>query len=178
MVDPAGPGAELVEILDESGRVERVVSRAEMRAGNLRHRASFVVVVSADATGVLGHRRADWKDVWPGFWDLAFGGVAGLAEAPAATASRELAEETGLVVAPSDLRLLGTGRYDGPEVRVLGHAWLAVSNGPFTFDDGDGGEVAETAWVGLDELDSWLQGRHVCFDTLAIVVPRLRNLGR
>lgn len=179
------PGSELVEVLDEAGRVEGVVTRAEMRAGNLRHRASFVVVVSLDRARVLVHRRADWKDVWPGAWDLAFGGVAGVAESEAVTAVRELYEELGLDVAPNDLQTVGVGRYDGPEVRVIGNVWLVVSDGPFELERNEvtstdrmsgTGEVVEVEWLELADLDGWLHGHEVCPDTVSIVVPLLRGL--
>ena len=157
---------EPVEEVDEAGRVVRVVSRAQMRAGNLRHRAVYVLVVDG-AARLLVHRRADWKDVWPGRWDVAFGGVAGVGEHPAETARRELAEEAG-VEAP--LERLGAGRYEDGEVRVLGEVFLARADGPFTFADG---EVVETAWVAREELPGWLAGRDLCLDSLAIALPLL-----
>jgi len=40
----------------------------------------YVLVVSLDGRRLLVHRRADWKDVWPGRWDVCFGGVAGAGE--------------------------------------------------------------------------------------------------
>ena len=144
----------------------RVVSRAEMRAGNLRHRAVYVLVVDA-AGRLLVHRRADWKDVWPGRWDVAFGGVAAVGEAPAETARRELAEEAG-VAAP--LERLGEGSYEDAEVRVRGDVFLARCEGPFTFADG---EVVETAWVAPADLPAWLAGGPVCPDSVTIALPLL-----
>lgn len=146
----------------------RVVSRSEMRAGNLRHRAVYVLVVDA-AGRLLAHRRADWKDVWAGRWDVAFGGVAAVGEPPAETARRELAEEAG-VAAP--LERLGEGGYEDAEVRVRGDVFLARCDGPFTFADG---EVVETAWVAPEGLDAWLAGRAVCPDSVAIALPLLRG---
>lgn len=157
---------EAVEEVDERGRPLRVVSRAEMRYGNLRHRAVYVLVV--DAVGrLLVHRRADWKDVWPGRWDVAFGGVAGVGETPAETARRELAEEAGVTAA---VEPLGGGRYEDAEVRVVGDAFLTRCEGPFTFADG---EVVETTWVAVDELPAWLAGRAVCPDSVAIALALL-----
>jgi len=144
----------------------RVVSRADMRAGNLRHRAVYVLVVDAGGR-LLVHRRADWKDVWPARWDVAFGGVAAVGEAPAETARRELAEEAG-VVAP--LERLGEGTYEDAEVRVRGDVFLARCEGPFTFADG---EVVETAWVAPADLPAWLAGRPVCPDSVTIALPLL-----
>jgi 8-oxo-dGTP pyrophosphatase MutT (NUDIX family) len=50
-------------------------------------------------------RRVDWKDIYPGYRHVAFGGVCSLGETWEQAAFRELAEETSLDVA--DLRLLG-----------------------------------------------------------------------
>lgn len=137
-----------------------------MRARNLLHRAVYILVVDG-AGRLLVHRRADWKDVWPSRWDVAFGGVAGIGEAPAETAQRELAEEAG-VEAP--LTALGGGRYEDGEVRVMGDVFLARSEGPFTFADG---EVVETAWVPAGGVAAWLDGRAVCPDSVAIALPLL-----
>ena len=57
-----------------------------------------VVVRSTVAGDVLVHRRAGWKDLWPGYWDLAVGGVVGVGEPWPAAARRELAEELGVEV--------------------------------------------------------------------------------
>lgn len=157
---------EPVEEVDEGGRPLRVVSRAEMRAHNLRHRAVYVLVVDSGGR-LLVHRRAAWKDVWPGRWDVAFGGVAAVGEAPAETARRELAEEAGVT---ATLEPLGSGRYADSEVRVVGDAFLARSDGPFTFADG---EVVESAWVAVEELRAWLAGHSVCLDSVAIALPLL-----
>jgi isopentenyldiphosphate isomerase len=157
---------EPVEEVDEAGRPVRVVTRAEMRARNLRHRAVYIVVLDA-AGRLLAHRRAGWKDVWPDRWDVAFGGVAAAGEAPHETAARELAEEAGVSAA---LLPLGSGRYEDAEVRVVGDAFLARSDGPFTFADG---EVVETTWVAPADLPAWLAGRSLCPDSVAIALPLL-----
>ena len=70
------PADELVEVIGADGTVERVVTRAEMRAQNLRHRNIAVVVQRSDGR-LVAHQRADWKDLYPSMWDLAFGGVPG-----------------------------------------------------------------------------------------------------
>src|SRR5690606_5285189 len=95
MTDATGPvrsaASEPVEVVDRNGTVVDVVDRARMRAKRLRHRCTYVAVVDA-ADRVVVHRRADWKDVWPGRWDIAFGGVVAVGETWDAAAARELAE--------------------------------------------------------------------------------------
>jgi 8-oxo-dGTP pyrophosphatase MutT (NUDIX family) len=140
-----------------------------MRARNLLHRAVYILVVDG-AGRLLAHRRAEWKDVWPGRWDVAFGGVAAVGEAPLETARRELAEEAGVTAAA--LEPLGGGRYEDGQVRVIGDVFLARSEGPFTFADG---EVVETAWVRVLALPAWLAERPTCPDSVAIALPLLTD---
>jgi 8-oxo-dGTP pyrophosphatase MutT (NUDIX family) len=161
-----GAGGEPVEEVDERGRGVRVVSRAEMRARNLRHRAVYVLVVDGGGR-LLVHRRAAWKDVWPDRWDVAFGGVAAVGEALAETARRELLEEAGI---EASLERLGSGSYEDGEVRVRGDVFLARSEGPFTFADG---EVVETAWVPVKDLPAWLASHELCPDSVTIALPLL-----
>jgi isopentenyldiphosphate isomerase len=165
-VTTAEVDAALVDVLDDNGNVRGSATRAEVRAGNLRHRTVFIAVLNASSQ-LLVHRRADWKDVWPGAWDLAFGGVVDAGEAWETAAARELAEEAGI---EAELSYLGEGAYDDDEVRELARVYLARHDGPIEPVDG---EVVETAWIALDDLQQWIAAREVCADTVAIVLPRL-----
>jgi isopentenyldiphosphate isomerase len=157
---------ELVDVLDDGGNVTGTATRAEVRARNLMHRSVFVAVVN-EADELLVHRRADWKDVWPGAWDVAFGGVVEAGEPWELAASRELHEETGI---KAELSYLGEDVYRDDTVREWARIYLARHDGPVDFNDG---EVVETAWVPLDELRGWLEGRTLCPDSKVLVVPRL-----
>lgn len=163
-----GVSDEPVEILDEHGAVVAVVPRAEMRAGNLRHRAVYVVVCAG--TRVLAHQRAGWKDVWPSRWDLAFGGVCAVGERWPDAARRELAEEAGIAVAEPELLDLGDGRFESYEVRVVGRAYAVAHDGPFAFPDG---EVEAVEWVERADLAALVADRPTCPDTVEIVLGRL-----
>ncbi|HEY7073239.1 MAG TPA: NUDIX domain-containing protein [Acidimicrobiales bacterium] len=167
-------GDELVEVVDEAGTVLRLATRAEMRAGNLRHRGVAVVVLTR-AGELVAHRRADWKDVWPGRWDVCFGGVAQVGEDWVTAARRELAEEAGVDVPASALRLLGSDSYQDDAVCWFGPIYAVTHDGPFRPADG---EVAELVLVPLAGLEDWLVGRQLTDDSAAMVVPRLRELAR
>ena len=159
--DRPASGDELVDHLADDGTVLGSVTRRAMRQANLLHRTVFIVVT--DGTRLLAHQRAPWKDVWPSYWDLAFGGVVGAGEEWTAAAARELAEEAGLA---APLAHLGETRYEDPHVREIARVYRVSSAGPFTFPDG---EVVDTAWVERAGLDDWLAGRSVCPDSAAIV---------
>jgi isopentenyldiphosphate isomerase len=158
---------DLVEIVDEDGNVTGHVPRSEMRAANLRHRA-VGVLVRTSAGDVVVHRRALWKDVWPGYWDLAFGGVLEVGEGWEDGARRELAEEAGIDV--SELPELGQGVYEDDDVRVVGRIYAANHDGPYEFADG---EVEEIALVPWEELRAWASARSCCPDSLSMVLPLL-----
>ena len=173
-VDRSRTAAEMVEVVDEQGAVVRLATRAEMRAGNLRHR-SVAVVVTTGAGEIVAHRRADWKDVWPGRWDVCFGGVVGVGEGWRTAARRELEEEAGIAVPDAALRALGSGSYADADVSAFARIYAVSHDGPYRPADG---EVAEMALVPLAEFDGWLAGRSLCPDSAALVVPLVRRLRR
>ena len=158
--DPTAPGLadkarslaaaqQLVEHVTTDGTVIAVVSRAEMRAGSLRHRSVYIAVTDP-RDRLLVHRRADWKDVYPGAWDLAFGGVCDVGEPWRSAAERELREEAGI---SADLHDCGPVSYTGPGVALIGRLYACVHGGPFSFDDG---EVTATRWVALTDLAAFV----------------------
>lgn len=164
---PGNSPDEMVEEIDITGAVLGLVSRREMRARSLGHRSVFVAVVSHDGQ-LLVHRRAETKDVWPGCFDVAVGGVCAPAETWRDAAVRELAEELGME-SPA-VEMLGTGAYRDGEVCLVAAVFLVRSDGPFRFADG---EITEAHWVTRGDLDEWLAARQFLPDSIALVLPRL-----
>lgn len=159
---------ELVDLVDEEDTVLEVVTRAEMRARGerARHRACYVAVLTT-ADELVVHRRADWKDVYPGWWDVCFGGVLGAGEQWQDAARRELLEEAGVDAHPV---LLGAASWAAPGVRLNARVFLARTDGPFTCPDG---EVVEVRTVPRDEVQTWVEAHDVCPDSVDLVLPRL-----
>lgn len=171
-------GGENVEQLDRSGRVLGVVDRSTMRRENLWHRSTYICVLRAEdpnavdrRTPLVVHRRALWKDIHPGVWDLAFGGVCGVGETWVEAARRELAEEAGIVDVP--LVSLGEGRYEGMTTRVVAGVFAAYCLSPVIPADGEVDEVAEIA---MGDMADWIDDHWICPDTLAVVWPLLLPL--
>ncbi len=109
-------------------RVIDQVPRSVMRREHLRHRAVYVVVTTS-SDEIVVHRRAEWKDVYPGAWDLCFGGVLAAGEDWADAARRELAEEAGI---EGELRALGrSGAFDEGGMHVVGRVFAVAHDGPY-----------------------------------------------
>lgn len=158
----AAAASQLVEHVDEHGQVVEVVTRAEMRARSLRHRSVYIAVIDSHDR-LLVHKRADWKDVFPGAWDLAFGGVCDVGETWAVAAERELLEEAGVTGTLVDRGPVG---FEAPDVALVGRLYTCVHEGPFRFDDG---EVTDTRWLPLAELAAFVAANPVPPDSAAIV---------
>ncbi len=168
---------EAVEHVDSTGRVIEVVTRARMRAETLRHRCTYVFVLRS-TDSVVVHKRANWKSIYPGFWDPAFGGVCGVGESWALSAERELFEEAGISGAnldPPGLTDLGPLRYEAEDGRVWGRVFLARSDAPLTCPDG---EVVATAEIPVSEITSWLEGQSVSLDSKLAVPLLLAHLNK
>ena len=164
---PENSPDEMVEEVDTTGQVVRLVSRREMRKMRLRHRSVFIAVVS-EAGQILVHRRSETKDVWPGWWDIAVGGVLAPGESYETGAVREVAEELGLT--GISLEPIGSGAFTDDSVNLIAQCFVCRTEGPFTFSDG---EITEAHWVSPEELPVWLGAKQFLPDSLALVLPRL-----
>jgi len=163
----AEPTDELVEHVDPNGFVLEVVSRAQIRAEILRHRCTYVFVLRTNGKLVV-HRRAEWKSIYPGWWDVCFGGMCGVGEAWLPAAERELAEEAGLT--GETLREIGSVRYEEADGRVIGRAFVVITNAAVEAVDG---EVVEVDEVDIEAIAPWLGERLVCHDSRHAVLPLL-----
>jgi isopentenyldiphosphate isomerase len=160
---------ELVDIVDDDDQVIATVSRSQMRARRLLHRSVGIAVTSTDGR-LLIHRRSDDKDIWPGWWDIAAGGVVASGETYAQAARRELAEELGVTAV--EFEHLGHGRYVADDLAVLCELYRVVHDGPFRFDDG---EIVEARWVTFAELDAMHSDHRFVPDSHTMLLPLLRR---
>lgn len=163
---------DFVDVVDDEDNVLGVTTRAEIRRAGLRHRAVYIVVRTTDDRVVV-HRRADWKDVYPGAWDICFGGVLDVGEDWDAAARRELAEEAGIT---GDLAYLGRGTYDeapseaGPGTGINGRVYEIIHDGPYPCPDG---EVTEIDLIPRAELPAFVSTHPMINDSPIVVLPYL-----
>ncbi len=126
------PDEEIVTIVDEANRRTGAAPRQEMRQRRLIHRASYVFVFNSRGE-LFVHRRAPDKDVYPGYWDPAAGGVVLDGEEYEEAARRELSEELGITGVP--LTFAFEFYHEDGGNRVWGRAYRCMYDGPLTLQE-------------------------------------------
>lgn len=123
----AASDRELVVWVDRDDRIQGELPRAELRARGLIGRCTFILLFN-DAGELCVHRRTLSKALYPGYWDVAAGGMVAPGESYMESAARELAEELGVSGVP--LRAHGTFYFEEPGNRLWGGVFSARWNGP------------------------------------------------
>lgn len=159
---------ELVDVVDDEGRTVGVVSRREMRARRLPHRSAYVLVFNA-AGELFIHLRVATKDVYPGHWDVAVGGVLAAGERFDDGARREAAEELGV---PVDVEPLFPLRWVDGHTIVHGMAYRAVHEGPFRLQPE---EIVRGEFVALEAVAARAGREPFCPDGLAVLAEFRRR---
>ena len=152
---------ELVDVLDDRGTVIGVTTRREMRARNLPHRSTCLLVFNRRGELFI-HQRTATKDVNPSLWDLAVGGVVAAGESYDQGAHRELLEELGVAGEPEPLFPF---RYADERTIVFAMVYRVIHDGPFCLQPE---EVARGEFVGVEELERRLTERPFCPDGVAV----------
>jgi isopentenyldiphosphate isomerase len=122
------PGDEVVLIVDERNQEVAQVSRRVMREGCLIHRASYILVFNRQGE-IFVQRRTMSKDIYPGYLDVATGGVVLAGESYELAAKRELAEELGVqkIALASHFDFY----HEAEQNRVWGRVFSCTAEGPF-----------------------------------------------
>lgn len=123
---------EIVGIVDQDNRLTDRLLRSVMRSGNLLHRAAYILVISNKGELFL-QKRASGKDLFPGYWDLAAGGVVLADETYDQAARRELYEELG--IDKTNLAFRFMHYYADRFTKVWGAVFTCRHEGPFVFQD-------------------------------------------
>ncbi len=122
------PAREIIQLVDQDNLEIAAVARQIMREQQLIHRASYILVFNR-AGELFVQKRTKNKDIYPGHWDVAAGGVVLADESYEHSAVRELEEELGV---RGKLKFLFDQYYEDADNRVWGRIFSCTHEGPFT----------------------------------------------
>lgn len=160
------PGDELVDVVDDEGRIVRVVTRREMRAGRLPHRCVYLLVFNSRGE-LFVHLRTPIKDVNPSHWDVACGGVPAPGEEFDEAVRREGREELGVEMSPEPLFPF---RYSDDRTTLHAMTYRVVHDGPFTLQPE---EIVRGEFVPVEDIPG--QRGPFCPDGLIVLAEYLKR---
>lgn len=123
----AASDAERIAWVDAQDRLLGELPRAELRERGLIGRGTFILLFNSMGE-LCVHRRTLSKALYPGYWDVAAGGMVLAGESYAASAARELEEELG--IAGVELREHERFFFDQADNRLWCAVFSAVSDAP------------------------------------------------
>lgn len=142
---------ERVVIVDRQNRETGVVVRSEMRRRHLIHRASYILVFN-NAGELFLQKRTMGKDIYPGRYDIAAGGVVLAGETYEQSAKRELREELGIGDIPLVFHF--DHFYSDTDNQVWGRIFSCQHQGPFILQEE---EVESGSFLPIEEILSMMR---------------------
>lgn len=165
----AASDAECIAWVDEADVELGGLPRAELRERGLIGRGTFILLFNS-AGQLCIHRRTLSKAVYPGYWDVAAGGMVQQGESYAESAARELEEELG--IGGVTLHEHGRFYFEQPGNRLWGAVFSAVSDAPLRLQPE---EVLEARFVSVAQALAASEQQPFCPDSLQALKRYLAN---
>lgn len=157
----AASDAEQIAWVDEHDAQLGSIQRAQLRERGLIGRGTYILLFNSVGE-LCVHRRTLSKAIYPGYWDVAAGGMVLADETYAESAARELGEELGVSGVP-----LSTHEhffFDQPGNRLWCAVFSAVWDGPLVLQPE---EVLEARFIPVADVLKEAVHKSYCPDSLA-----------
>ena len=138
---------ELLSIVDENDHVIKTLSRDEIHASGLRHRAVHILVFNQQGELFL-QKRSMKKDLNKGLWDTSAAGHVDVREGYTASAIRETEEELGITIENTLQALFKLSPTKDTGMEFI-QVYQCVHNGPFVLNTE---EIDEGIWQAVDKI--------------------------
>lgn len=168
----AASDAEQIAWVDEADQLLGSLPRAELCQRGLIGRGSFVLLFNS-AGELCVHQRTLSKAIYPGYWDVAAGGMVQASESYAESAARELHEELG--IAGAELREHGRFFFSQPGNRLWCAVFSAISDAPLQLQPE---EVQQARFIPVEVALHESQSLPYCPDSLMALKHFLGSQGR
>ena len=166
----AASDAEQIAWVDEQDRLLGSLPRAELRDRGLIGRGTYILLFNS-AGELCVHQRTLSKAIYPGFWDVAAGGMVQAGESYAESAARELEEELG--VGGVALQAHEQFLFDQPGNRIWCAVFSAVWDGPLSLQPE---EVLQARFIPVDQVLAETAEKPYCPDSLAALKRYLEQV--
>jgi len=151
--DAGQRASEIFDVVNERNEVTCQLTRGEVHARKLLHRAVHIFVINSRGKIYL-QQRSHLKDVSPLKWDSSAAGHLDAGESYAASAVRELEEEIGIRVTATELAAqIPAGDHTDHEFVEL---HLARHDGPIRCQPD---EIATGEWFKPEDITAWVEAR-------------------
>ena len=157
----AASDAEQVAWVDREDRLLGSLPRAELRDRGEIGRGTFILLFNSSGD-LCVHQRTLSKALYPGYWDVAAGGMVGVDETYAESAARELYEELGVSGVP--LTAHERFYFDCPDNHLWCAVFSAVWDGPLHVQPE---EVQQACFMPVAQALRLSQTQPYCPDSLA-----------
>ncbi|HCS06229.1 Isopentenyldiphosphate isomerase [Pseudomonas lundensis] len=157
----AASDAEQVAWVDREDRLLGSLPRAELRERGEIGRGTFILLFNSSGE-LCVHQRTMSKALYPGYWDVAAGGMVGVDETYAESAARELYEELGVSGVP--LTAHERFYFDCPDNHLWCAVFSAVWDGPLHVQPE---EVQQACFMPVAQALRLSQTQPYCPDSLA-----------
>ncbi|QXI29156.1 NUDIX hydrolase [Pseudomonas vanderleydeniana] len=168
----AASDAEQIAWVDDEDRLQGSLGRADLRERGLIGRGTYILLFNS-AGELCVHRRTLSKAIYPGYWDVAAGGMVQADESYAESAARELEEELGV----SGVPLTAHERFffDQPGNRLWCAVFSAVWDGPLRLQPE---EVLEARFIPVEAAIAESARKPYCPDSLAALKRYLQGVAK
>ncbi|MDN4547532.1 NUDIX hydrolase [Pseudomonas sp. C32] len=165
----AASDAEQIAWVDEQDNLLGALVRSDLRERGLIGRGTYIMLFNS-AGELCVHRRTLSKAIYPGYWDVAAGGMVLASETYAESAARELEEELG--VSGVELTAHDHFFFEDTGNRLWCSAFSAVWDGPLILQPE---EVLEARFIPIDQVMLEIEQKPYCPDSLAALKRYLRS---
>jgi isopentenyldiphosphate isomerase len=166
----AASDLEMIAWVDHHDQPLGAMPRAELRERGLIGRGTYILLFNS-AGELCVHRRTLSKAIYPGYWDVAAGGMVQADESYELSAARELEEELGV----SGVQLTAHERFffDQPGNRLWCAVFSAIWDGPLNLQPE---EVCEARFIGVEKALLEAAEKPYCPDSLAALKRYLEGV--
>ena len=166
----AASDAEQISWVDHNDELLGSLPRAQLRERGLIGRGTYILLFNS-AGEMCVHRRTLSKAIYPGYWDVAAGGMVQVDETYAESAARELEEELG--VGGVTLTAHEQFFFDQPGNRIWCAVFSAVWDRPLKLQPE---EVIEARFITVEEVLRETLEKPYCPDSLAALKRYLEQV--